>query len=206
MNPVCPYCRTELADGEQVDCPECKTPHHLDCFEENGGCTIFGCSAAPPGEAKISLTGIQLGRDEPPAPRPSVNWAMGNSVLSLETISSAAAPAAAGSPRIAAPPPMVGTGAPPPPAISPSGFHAPARPQGGYPPVPGPKSRVVFVLLGIFLGIFGAHNFYAGYTKKAVIQCCLSVLTFFYGAVVSWVWALVEICIINEDADGEQFT
>jgi TM2 domain-containing membrane protein YozV len=73
-------------------------------------------------------------------------------------------------------------------------------------PIPPPKKRVRFVLLAIFLGMFGAHNFYAGYVKKGFIQVCFSLLTCFYGAVVSWVWAIIEACMINVDADGEQFT
>lgn len=32
------------------------------------------------------------------------------------------------------------------------------------------KSKLVAGLLGIFLGGFGVHNFYLGYTKKAIIQ------------------------------------
>ena len=66
-------------------------------------------------------------------------------------------------------------------------------------------SRVAFVLLGIFLGIFGMHNFYAGYNKKAAIQLAITVMTCFYGAVISWIWAIVEVCVIGQDAEGEQF-
>ncbi len=36
------------------------------------------------------------------------------------------------------------------------------------------KSKLVAALLGIFLGVFGAHNFYLGYTKKAITQVALS--------------------------------
>jgi TM2 domain-containing membrane protein YozV len=67
------------------------------------------------------------------------------------------------------------------------------------------KSRVAFVLLGVFLGFFGLHNFYAGYNKKGAIQLALTILTFFYAAAVSWVWAIVEVCVINEDSEGELF-
>jgi TM2 domain-containing membrane protein YozV len=74
-----------------------------------------------------------------------------------------------------------------------------------YIPALQPKTRVVFVLLGIFLGVFGVHNFYAGYVKKGTIQLCLSLLTCFYGAVISWVWAIIEICVTSKDADGTQF-
>lgn len=85
------------------------------------------------------------------------------------------------------------------------GVYAPLRPVDLYPPLQA-KKRVRFVLLAVFLGMFGAHNFYAGYIKKAFMQVCFSVLTCFYGALVSWVWAIVEACIVNTDADGEQFT
>jgi TM2 domain-containing membrane protein YozV len=84
---------------------------------------------------------------------------------------------------------------------------------GGYaPPPPGPvniygarKSRVVFVLLAVFLGAFGGHNFYAGYVKKAVIQLCLTVFTCFLGSILSWIWAIVEACMVECDDDGVAF-
>lgn len=38
------------------------------------------------------------------------------------------------------------------------------------------KSRVAAGLLGIFLGGFGAHNFYLGYTGKATAQVLMSTL------------------------------
>lgn len=38
------------------------------------------------------------------------------------------------------------------------------------------KSKVVAGLLGIFLGSFGAHNFYLGYTNKAVLQLVLTIV------------------------------
>jgi len=47
---LCPYCRTELQEHEQVIvCPACRTPHHLECWVDNGRCTTYGCTevAAP---------------------------------------------------------------------------------------------------------------------------------------------------------------
>ena len=67
------------------------------------------------------------------------------------------------------------------------------------------KSRVVFVLLAVFLGAFGGHNFYAGYVKKAVIQLCITVFSCFAGSFVSWIWAIVEACVVNQDDDGVAF-
>ncbi len=36
------------------------------------------------------------------------------------------------------------------------------------------KSKLVGGLLGIFLGSLGIHNFYLGYTKKAIIQVAVT--------------------------------
>lgn len=104
------------------------------------------------------------------------------------------------------PPPVSGTGAPPPPAPPTRGVYAPLRSQDLFPQSQPRKSRQIYVLLGIFLGIFGVHNFYAGYIQRAVSQLCLTVLTCFYGAVVSWIWAIVEVCTISKDYDGVEFT
>jgi len=39
------------------------------------------------------------------------------------------------------------------------------------------KSRLVAGLLGIFLGGFGVHNFYLGYTNRGIAQLVLSIFT-----------------------------
>src|SRR5277367_2012587 len=59
---VCPYCRAviEPDGGNTLLCKGCGTPHHADCYEENGGCTVFGCSAGPADEQKVTLTGSEL--------------------------------------------------------------------------------------------------------------------------------------------------
>jgi len=213
VNVVCPYCRTEIGEGEseRLDCPGCATPHHPECFAENGGCTVFGCSKAPADEAKISVSGSELNSPSSPnSPRRNLQLAGGLSILNATgpgTQSGSSSPAAENAaPGAATPPPppplAAGTGAPPPPAAQAS-YVQPAAVR--LPLQPGPRSRVTFVLLGVFLGIFGMHNFYAGYNKKAAIQLALTVLTCFYGAAISWIWAIVEICVINKDAEGEQF-
>lgn len=43
---VCPYCGDRLV-GRVVICPVCKTPHHQNCWQANGGCTTLGCAANP---------------------------------------------------------------------------------------------------------------------------------------------------------------
>ncbi len=50
---ICPYCKTEIKEGDRVKvCPECGIPHHASCWEKNLGCTTFGCgeqrSVEPP--------------------------------------------------------------------------------------------------------------------------------------------------------------
>jgi hypothetical protein len=42
---ICPYCKTPLQEGDAVAiCSECNMPHHLTCWQENCGCTTFGCT------------------------------------------------------------------------------------------------------------------------------------------------------------------
>ena len=69
------------------------------------------------------------------------------------------------------------------------------------------KSKAAAGLLGIFLGMFGVHNFYLGYTSKAVIQLCLTLLSCGTLGVVSEIWGIVEGIMIftgsiNKDAKG----
>lgn len=55
MTQTCPYCREAIAGFDSTLCPTCGTPHHSDCYSENGGCTVFGCDQAPGDETKITL-------------------------------------------------------------------------------------------------------------------------------------------------------
>src|SRR4029077_14142661 len=68
------------------------------------------------------------------------------------------------------------------------------------------KSRTSYIVLGIFLGALGIHNFYAGYTGRAVGQLCLTVLTLGYLGIVSWIWAIIEVCIVEKDSAGLNFS
>lgn len=58
------------------------------------------------------------------------------------------------------------------------------------------KSKVAAGLLGIFLGCFGAHNFYLGYTGRAVAQLLITLLSFGILAPVSVLWGFVEGIVI----------
>ncbi len=68
-----------------------------------------------------------------------------------------------------------------------------------------PKSRIGYILLGIFFGSFGVHSFYAGYTKKGVIQLLITILSFGLLSLVSFIWAIVDICTVNQDSQGIPF-
>ena len=42
---LCPYCQYPIKqDSNIILCAVCKTPHHQECWNENGGCTTFGCN------------------------------------------------------------------------------------------------------------------------------------------------------------------
>jgi hypothetical protein len=44
----CPYCQTPIKPGAPVTvCTSCGMPHHADCWQENHGCTTFGCQGRP---------------------------------------------------------------------------------------------------------------------------------------------------------------
>lgn len=46
--PTCPFCGGALSDGRvTMACQECKTPHHVECWGANQGCTTVGCKLTP---------------------------------------------------------------------------------------------------------------------------------------------------------------
>ncbi len=66
-----------------------------------------------------------------------------------------------------------------------------------------PKKKMTAALLGILLGAWGIHNFYLGFTKKAIIQIIVSVCTCGIGGI----WGFIEGIMIltgsiNTDANG----
>ncbi len=68
------------------------------------------------------------------------------------------------------------------------------------------KSKLVAGLLGIFLGSVGVHNFYLGYTGKAVAQLLIAVLTCGAGTAITGIWGLIEgimILVGNINKDGK---
>lgn len=42
--PLCKVCGEVVEAGPRTTCARCKAPHHRDCWEFIGGCSIFGCN------------------------------------------------------------------------------------------------------------------------------------------------------------------
>ena len=103
--------------------------------------------------------------------------------------------------------------------------YANPNPEAANPAIVNPaeaKSKIAAGLLGIFLGCFGVHNFYLGFTQKAIIQLALSVGGIVLGTCLIWtgiggllyfgqtaaaIWGLIEGIMIltgsiNADAKG----
>lgn len=74
----------------------------------------------------------------------------------------------------------------------------------------GQKSKIAAGVLGILLGCFGVHNFYLGYTGKAVAQLLLTLIGWILcglGPIAAGIWGLVEGIMIltgsiNKDGNG----
>lgn len=185
---VCPYCRMPFDEQNppKIFCTACGMPHHEDCYQENGGCTVFGCARAPADDPKlqVSYSDLQAAATAPvvtatqPQPVAIVPSRYGGP-LGLSVAAGAVAATGSASAAYAQP--------------APAAAHL-------------PKNRTTYIVLGIFLGVFGVHNFYAGYTGRAVAQLCLSVLTLFYLSPATFIWAIVEICVVNQDSAGIQFS
>lgn len=118
---------------------------------------------------------------------------------------------------------------PPPPAVPPPapGWGPPqgpvaqryppqyAQPQYGQPPYgppaygasPESKERIAYVLLGVFLGALGVHNFYAGYVGRGVAQLLITLFLFWLVVplVAVWIWTIVEVITVTADAKGVPF-
>jgi TM2 domain-containing membrane protein YozV len=89
-----------------------------------------------------------------------------------------------------------------------AGVFCGSRPSSGPPSVSvvkSAKSRGVYIILGLFLGCLGIHNFYAGYHGRGAAQLIITLLLgwVIIGLVITALWALIEICTITCDAAGD---
>lgn len=68
------------------------------------------------------------------------------------------------------------------------------------------KSKIAAGLFGIFLGSFGVHNFYLGFTGKAVAQLLITVLSCGILSPISAIWGLIEgILILSGEKSADAY-
>ena len=74
----------------------------------------------------------------------------------------------------------------------------------------GHKSKVLVVILAIFFGGWGIHNFYLGFNKRAITQILLTTVgsLFIIGPFISSIWGFVEGILYmigskNTDSEGK---
>ena len=68
---VCQICFSPLEEPESfTQCPECKTMYHTECWQENGGCGMYGCTLVPPTENRdeLEVPIAYWGRETKPCP------------------------------------------------------------------------------------------------------------------------------------------
>ena len=58
-------------------------------------------------------------------------------------------------------------------------------------------------ICAIMLGEFGVHKFVLGYTREGILMLLVTVLTFGYGAIITWPIAIVEGITYLRKSDDE---
>lgn len=93
--------------------------------------------------------------------------------------------------------------------LAPQGYASSSAQAQSLPLTSGnPKSKQAYLILAIFLGGLGIHNFYAGYTGKAIVQLLLTLILCetIIIPIGIWIWALVEGFTVDQDANGVRFS
>jgi len=89
----------------------------------------------------------------------------------------------------------------------------PGQNWGMVPPGTQPAaSRLVYILLAIFLGTLGIHNFVIGLTGRGVTQLAITLVSIVLlpctfgistlGVLATFIWSLVDIVTIKNDSRG----
>jgi hypothetical protein len=68
---LCAICQTAIApEAPRTDCPGCKAQYHAECWAENKGCAVYGCSQVPAteGRAAVEVPVAYWGQEYKPCP------------------------------------------------------------------------------------------------------------------------------------------
>jgi hypothetical protein len=68
---VCAFCLSPIGAGEVATaCPACRASYHDECWRENGGCAVYGCSQVPTVEPRkaVEIPVSYWGRENKPCP------------------------------------------------------------------------------------------------------------------------------------------
>jgi len=69
---TCSICMSSIDEGEAAsECSGCRARYHAECWAENGGCAVYGCSEVPKTEGlkPIEIPPAYWGREDKPCPR-----------------------------------------------------------------------------------------------------------------------------------------
>ncbi|MBI4706270.1 MAG: hypothetical protein HY744_34670 [Deltaproteobacteria bacterium] len=70
-SPTCAYCQSPIEDEQaRTTCHACLASYHADCWQENGGCGIYGCTQAPAVEPRkaVEIPVSFWGQESKPCP------------------------------------------------------------------------------------------------------------------------------------------
>lgn len=68
------------------------------------------------------------------------------------------------------------------------------------------KSRAAYIILGLFLGGLGIHNFYAGHNGRGIAQLLLTLFTAWlcFPIILIWGWIIIEVIVTTTDGYGRK--
>ena len=67
----CPYCLVCITSADEAEiCPGCSAVYHRECWQENGGCGVYGCAHVPQVESRraIEVPHSYWGQENKPCP------------------------------------------------------------------------------------------------------------------------------------------
>lgn len=70
------------------------------------------------------------------------------------------------------------------------------------------KSRGIYIILAIFFGMIGIHNFYAGRYGRGAAQFVITAVLgwFVIGLVITAVWCLIDMFTVTTDGEGHRMS